>query len=158
MANSWSLNDLESYFYNNENQIRKRMKQYDYNYNDIANIRNPIDLSNILDIDSRLVRNVAVDEYAEYLADLLQSDNTLELKESMKMQLIRLKVLKEATPGDYKSDKKELIDMIYDTLLKNTQWPQLNVDLIEDPELNRGSGNITFVYDEIPVNIKIVVG
>lgn len=72
--------------------------------------------------------------------------------------IVRKQMLKESEIGDYKSDKRELVDMIYDTLLQNTQYPQLNLDLIEDQEVERGTGTIVFTYDGIPIKIKISVG
>lgn len=66
--------------------------------------------------------------------------------------------INEAEQGDYKSDPKELVDMVYDTLLKNTQYPLLDLDKIEDQEVDRGTGIITFLYDSIPVKILVKIG
>jgi hypothetical protein len=80
-----------------------------------------------------------------------------QLLESKVRKIVK-KVMTEAEMGNYKSDPREIIDMIYDTLLHNKQYPQLDIDLIDDQEVNKNSGSISFTYDNIPVTIKIKIG
>lgn len=75
-----------------------------------------------------------------------------------KVRKIVKKVMNEAEMGNYKSDPREIVDIIYDTLLHNKQYPQLNIDLIDNQEVNKNSGIISFTYDDIPVTIKIKIG
>ena len=41
---------------------------------------------------------------------------------------------------------KELTNVIYDTLMQNTQFPQLNLDDVEFQEVNASHGIIRFEY------------
>jgi len=66
-----SLNKLEDYFYKNEKKIKNNLDRYGFELGEVSKIRNYIDLSNILGIDSRLLKGVSVDEYASYLSGLL---------------------------------------------------------------------------------------
>ena len=42
---------------------------------------------------------------------------------------------------------KELTNVIYDTLMQNTQHPQFNLECVDCSEVNAGYGIITFEYD-----------
>ena len=43
---------------------------------------------------------------------------------------------------------KEITDILYDTLMGNKQHEQLNLDKVENPEVNRKQGWITFDYED----------
>jgi len=70
----FTLNKLEDYYYDNEDDIRDNMRVYGYKKGkDVAKIRNPYDLADVLGIDSRLVRHVDVQVYADMLGGLLDN-------------------------------------------------------------------------------------
>ena len=72
LRENYTIQNLESDFWDNEMRIRKNMKIYGFNsYRDIAKIRNYYDLASALGIDSRKLKDVDLQVYSETLADLL---------------------------------------------------------------------------------------
>jgi len=54
-------------------------------------------------------------------------------------------------------DNKEITDVIYDTLMRNKQHEQLNLDKVENPVVEREHGWITFDYEDVIVYINISI-
>ena len=52
-------------------------------------------------------------------------------------------------------DSKEITDIVYDTLMQNKQHRQLELDSVENPEVDRKRGWITFDYGNAEVHINI---
>lgn len=81
-----SLNDLEDYFYENEDAIRDNMETYGFELRDISKIRNYMDFASVLGVDSRDVKDVDLGEYASMLAGFLN----LEQRESKQFKLANI--------------------------------------------------------------------
>lgn len=54
-----------------------------------------------------------------------------------------------------KMDTKDMTDVIYDTLMQNKQHEQLNLDKVENQEVDRKRGWITFEYEGKIIYINI---
>ena len=54
-----------------------------------------------------------------------------------------------------KYDNEEITNIIYDTLMKNKQWPQLQVDIVEGQFVEAEKGYISFEYYGQLVKISI---
>ena len=50
---------------------------------------------------------------------------------------------------------EEITDIIYDTLMQNTQHPQFEVDKVDNQGVDNYFGFITFDYDDVSVSINI---
>lgn len=71
----FTLQDLEQHFNDNESDIRDRMVTYGYKtHHSVRKIRNYYDLATLLDVDSRLLKEIEIQTYAETLAELLSQD------------------------------------------------------------------------------------
>lgn len=118
---AFTLSKLEDYMYANEKEIRNNMRIYGFKTpKDVADIGNYIDFASVLGIDSRLVKDVDLDEYTSYLAGFLnadsEDDDLDEMRESkqfktrnkMKLTLKERQLIKEYAKSilreEFKSD------------------------------------------------------
>jgi hypothetical protein len=67
------INDLEDHIYNNIDEIKSNMKDYGWKLKDISKIGNYYDLATLLDIDSRLLKTVDLEEYTLVAQDYIKS-------------------------------------------------------------------------------------
>ena len=72
------------------------------------------------------------------------------MKKSELIKVIKEEILKERK-YEANSEKSGVVDIIYDTLMGNTQYPQFKLSNVKDPWVNSAEGSITFKYklDEI---------
>ena len=54
-----------------------------------------------------------------------------------------------------KGSAEEMIDVIYDTLMENVNYPQFNFDEVEEQECDRKNNAITFMYKGHSYKISI---
>ena len=52
-------------------------------------------------------------------------------------------------------DIKEITDIIYDTLMQNKQYKQLDINKIKFPEVSNRCGQIKFSYEETIIYVNI---
>lgn len=55
---------------------------------------------------------------------------------------------------------EDITDIVYDTLMENKQWPQLDIDKVDDPEVDSKDGLIKFTYlgpDGIWITVKMLI-
>lgn len=71
---SFTVNDLEDHIYNNLPEIKREMKDYGWEIDDIGKMRNYIDFANLLCIDSRKVKDVELKMYAEIAMDIIRQN------------------------------------------------------------------------------------
>ena len=53
-------------------------------------------------------------------------------------------------------DNTEITNRLYDTLFKNKQWPQMNLDDMVEQFVDAPKGYIEFVYMNHKVKIKVM--
>lgn len=70
----FTINDLEDHIYKNIPEIKREMKDYGWNIDDIGKIRNYIDLANVLNIDSNKIKDVELKMYAEIAQDIIRQN------------------------------------------------------------------------------------
>lgn len=54
-------------------------------------------------------------------------------------------------------DKKEITDIIYDTLMGNTDYDQIKTSMVQNQECSAANGNITFKYGNKLVTLLVNV-
>ena len=55
----------------------------------------------------------------------------------------------------YNLDNTEITDRVYDTLFKNKQWPQLNIEDMTEQYTDSRKGVIRFMYRNKSITIRI---
>ena len=50
---------------------------------------------------------------------------------------------------------EEITNLIYDTLMKNTQHPQFDINKVENQEVDAKGGIIRFDYENVIVNMQL---
>lgn len=134
---AFTLSKLEDYMYANEKKIRNNMRVYGFKTpKDVADIGNYIDFASVLGIDSRLVKDVDLDEYTSYLAGFLNADSEdddldemreskqFETRNKMKLTLKEKKLVKEyAKKLVGKKLVKESEDVTAESVFNSIDWP-----------------------------------
>ncbi len=67
----FSLGDLERYVYDNEEEIRETLSSYGFSVADILSMDNYYDISNILDVDSTVLKGVELSVITDTIHELL---------------------------------------------------------------------------------------
>jgi len=68
----FTVQDLEKYYYDNEDDIVDNMNTYGWDVDSLSGLGNYVDLANVLGIDSRKVKDVELDVYVATLIELLK--------------------------------------------------------------------------------------
>jgi len=68
----FTVQDLEKYYYDNEDYIVDNMNTYGWDVDSLSGLGNYVDLANVLGIDSRKVKDVELDVYVATLIELLK--------------------------------------------------------------------------------------
>lgn len=94
------------------------------------------------ELDSKTIKKAVayLEELAEHHKDLAQL-----YPEYNQHREDVLKVARELNPKR-DNDCQEFADIIFDTLMQNTQYPQLDLEDVESPEVDKGKGTIVMDY------------
>ncbi len=97
---AFTLQDLEHHIDHNRKDILANMQHYGWKKNDIKKIRNYYDLAHLLDVDTRDLQHVDLQQYAESTYELLFESKQTEFK-----KLASTMHIKESLYKVYKEDE-----------------------------------------------------
>ena len=72
--NEVNLNNLDTYIIKNRDEILKNLSTYGFDVEDVPNMGNYIDVSNVLGLDSRLFKEVDLQYFTDMMYDILRDE------------------------------------------------------------------------------------
>lgn len=83
LSSNFSYKEFEEYVYDNLDTIKKNMQLYGIDISDLSNITNYYDFAHILNIDTRITKELDLEFYTKYLHSLLEdSEDDIILENS----------------------------------------------------------------------------
>jgi hypothetical protein len=72
--NEVNLDNLDTYIIKNRDEVLKNLSTYGFDVEDVPNMRNYIDVSNVLGLDSRLFKEVDLQYFTDMMYDILRDE------------------------------------------------------------------------------------
>jgi hypothetical protein len=72
--NEVNLDNLDTYIIKNRDEVLKNLSTYGFDVEDVPNMRNYIDVSNVLGLDSRLFKEVDLQYVTDMMYDILRDE------------------------------------------------------------------------------------
>ena len=72
--NEVNLDNLDTYIIKNRDEVLKNLSTYGFDVEDVPNMRNYIDVSNMLGLDSRLFKEVDLQYVTDMMYDILRDE------------------------------------------------------------------------------------
>jgi hypothetical protein len=72
--NEVNLDNLDTYIIKNRDEVLKNLSTYGFDVEDVPNMRNYIDVSNVLGLDSRLFKEVDLQYVTDIMYDILRDE------------------------------------------------------------------------------------
>ena len=72
--NEVNLDNLDTYIIKNRDEVLKNLSTYGFDVEDVPNMRNYIDVSNVLGLDSRLFKEIDLQYVTDIMYDILRDE------------------------------------------------------------------------------------
>jgi hypothetical protein len=72
--NEVNLDNLDTYIIKNRDEVLKNLSTYGFDVEDVPNMRNYIDVANVLGLDSRLFKEVDLQYVTDMMYDILRDE------------------------------------------------------------------------------------